>query len=82
MAKANQNSVRTHSNSTSKLAASSEVSGKAGMRNMPAAGQSSHSKASSGKKVTSHKATGTVAQLPPPPVSKKAGLGSSVPALS
>ena len=78
MAKAGQNSVLTHSNSASKLAAPSEVSCKAGMGSMPVAGQSPHSKARSGKNVTSHKSTGTVACLPPP-VSKKTGLDSSVP---
>ena len=79
MAKAAQNSILTCLNSASKVVASSEVRGKAGMRNMPVASQSSYSKVSSGKKVTSHKSTGTVAQLPPP-VSKKTGVGSSVPA--
>ena len=67
MAEVSQNSIHTCSNSASKVAASSEVSSKAGMRNMPVAGWLSHSKAGSGKKVTSHKSTSTVAQLPPPP---------------
>ena len=78
MAKTGQNSVLIHSNSASKLAAPSEVSGKAGMGSMLVAGWSPCSKARSGKKVTSHKSAGTVAHLPPL-VSKKTGFGSSVP---
>ena len=64
-AKTGQNSMSMHSNSASKLAASSEVSDKAGMGSMLVAHQSPHSKARSGKKVTSCKSASTVTCLPP-----------------
>ena len=76
MAKASRNSVSICSNSANKVAASSEISGNAGTGSMLVASWSPCSKARSGKKVTSHKSTGTVAHLLPP-VSKKIGVDSS-----
>ena len=65
MVKAGRNSVSTCSNSANKVVASSEVSGNAATGSMRVASQSPCSKARSGKKVTSHKSTGTVAHFPP-----------------
>ena len=59
------------------MAASSEVSGTAGMGSMLAASQSPLSKARSGKKVTSLKSAGTVAHFLPPVTKQTGGGGDS-----
>ena len=76
-AKAGKNSVSTWSSSVHKVAASSEVSGTAGTGSMLVASRSPHSRAGSGKKVTSHKSAGTVACFPSPVTKQTGGFISS-----